>query len=40
MSTPIAVLVLIAALVNACISGIFGMAGGLIFMRSDPIRNG
>lgn len=32
MSGPIAAIILIAALVTACISGIFGMAGGLIFM--------
>ena len=32
MSAPVAGLILIAALITACISGVFGMAGGLIFM--------
>lgn len=32
MPLPIAGLILFAAMITACISGIFGMAGGLIFM--------
>ncbi len=29
---PYAIIILVAALITACISGIFGMAGGMIFM--------